>query len=168
LHLARCDAVIVVRELLHEFAYLVVGLCRTMHIPLFYLTDDNFIALSAELKEFSYYTDENVRAMLTGFEGVICSSEPLADYFYRHELHPSIEKVDAVFDLARRKKVERIRRPADNVLRFGFVGSEFRIRPLELQVLPALERLSREVRLSLICRGNIAKAEDLPFEVRSI
>ncbi|MGH7341896.1 MAG: glycosyltransferase family 2 protein, partial [Candidatus Rokuibacteriota bacterium] len=136
---ARCDAVILVRNLLGDRARQAALLCHSMDVPIHYLTDDNYILLRAEYPEFATYTRESVTQALEGFAGVLCTSHALAEYFRHLQLHPRIDEIGPVFDATKLAKLRRLpTAPAGPALRVGFVGGEFRLRSLKDEVLPAL------------------------------
>jgi glycosyltransferase involved in cell wall biosynthesis len=169
LHLARCDAVVVVRDLLGDDGRRTIAACEWMNIPLYYLVDDNFIVIGDEFPEYQAYTVETVAEVLRGFAGVLCASPALSDYFRDRRLHSSIDQVGAVFDAAKFAKVRRLRpAPTENALRVGFVGGLFRLRSLNVDVVPALARSCVDGPIELLSRTAPDDADTLPFEVKII
>jgi glycosyltransferase involved in cell wall biosynthesis len=143
-HLSRCDAVIVVRDLLTQRAGWIVKVCHLMKIPLYYLIDDNFIVLRDEVPELAAYTMDSVRAALAGFAAVICTSAALVEWFRRFHLHPTIMQFSASFDAQRFAKMQSVPRQRSDEIRVGFVGGLFRRRNLDEDVLPALASLHND------------------------
>jgi hypothetical protein len=167
--LARCDAVILVRGLLHDQGRRVALLCQSMKIPLYYLIDDNLILLGRELPEFGAYTRENVTSALEDFAGVLCTSEALAEYVRALDPAPAIDEIGPVFDVTKLAKIRRLRADAHGpALRVGFVGGEFRRRDLDERVVPALAAVAAVTPVALFSRLPPANAERLPFTLTVI
>jgi glycosyltransferase involved in cell wall biosynthesis len=160
LHLARCDAVILVRALLDPNAKRAIAACKAMNIPLYYLLDDNLVALGEE------FTLEGVAAALSDFAGVVCTSAPLADYLTSLKLHSSIERIDPAFDPGKFAKLKRVPASAtEPALRVGFIGDAVHLANLNTEILPALTDLCGDGAIALFSRLPLELTDGLPFSV---
>jgi glycosyltransferase involved in cell wall biosynthesis len=169
LFIARCDAVILVRELLQDHGQRIALACKAMAVPLYYLIDDNLILVGEEDPDFAVYTRDRVVGALADFAGVLCTSRPLAEYLRALRITPAIEEIGPVFDATRLRKMERLAvTPPGPALRVGFVGGEFRQRSLEADVLPALAAVATEEPVALFSRVPPVSAARWPFEVSVI
>jgi glycosyltransferase involved in cell wall biosynthesis len=170
--LARSDAVILVRQLLEDEARRVARACRRMAIPIYYLTDDNFMLLAEEgWAAFRAYTRQAVAEALAGFAGVLCTSSALAEYFRALPLGPPVDEMRPVFDAVKLGKLRRLaagREPG--ALRVGFVGGPHRGPNLREQVVPALAAVARDVPLVFVTRviPDTADAPGWPFATTAV
>ncbi|MEL4402993.1 hypothetical protein AAEJ42_22430, partial [Shewanella algae] len=82
---ADTDAVFVVRNVQPtRLIDALLALAQSTQVPLYYVLDDNFVLSSEEAiqpRYFLWYTAENLRNQLTGFAGMIVTSDSLWESF---------------------------------------------------------------------------------------
>ena len=147
--LALVDVLIVVRDIkpAEEF----VRLAKCAGIKCYYFIDDNFVELSKDFPEdfgIKVQADLTTKEYLEPFSGVIASSPELRDYFLRENLHENVILLEPSINPF---AVREPRGRDSAVLTVAFIGGAFRNDPLSSCVLPALQRLSRNVRLRFCC-----------------
>ena len=147
--IARSDLVIFVRELMQPGHQRILALCRYLNIPHVYFGDDNFPVLAQSNSAWRAYHSSSFKRELETFEGVIVSSDALAKSFKEMSLHPRIDVIHPIFLKSEFKKLSRaaVQPPSSNPLDIVCFGGRFRTQSLLKKVLPALDQLSKPVRL---------------------
>lgn len=148
--IAGASAIILVRGLFEFDA--VLWSARVLGIPLYYFVDDNFILLREQRGPWSpfvgRYSAANVRRRLSGFRGVLLSSESLIDYFRLETLHhelilfPPVEWRHGLRESSAR---------AGGVI--AFFGGRHLHDVLLSAILPAVRRLAASQPITLIAAG---------------
>ena len=155
--LALADAVIISRDNANGQRHL--DLIKSLRIPVYYYTDDNFHALAEQhphdalIREFAKACS---REQLSRYDGVILSSEQLLRDFRARNLHDHLILLEPAIDkalVAGRKETEQ---PYFSV---AFLGGSFRTDVLQNCVLPALKCLSEEIPVRLLCPNDFDLSE---------
>ena len=171
--LPKARALIVVRGLFE--AEDVVGLAQSMGVPCYYLCDDNFIVARDEPlmygTGFRRYAEENVRAALAGFEGVLLASRDLVEFFRERHLHDRLTYFPPIAPPAPPLDGH----PRVGAVRIAFFGGVHRHETFRACVLPALRRVARTEAIELVVVGmperslpgdGELKVVPLPYEPR--
>ena len=146
--LVRLDALIIARTLFPENHPLLAA-AKQLHIPVYHYVDDCFPVLSvdySENEEICQRAELTNQETLSAYEGVICSTEALADYYRINHLHGNcfVLGPSPVFPLKEQLSV------STGPVTIGFMGGAFRASVLEEIVLPALIRLSEQIAIRLV------------------
>jgi hypothetical protein len=92
--LCRAELVVVTRHLHPSSANAaVIRLTQELRARLTYYVDDNFTALRPERPDFAWYTVENLRSTLSGFEAVFVTSPQLKEFYEANAIHPVVRAV---------------------------------------------------------------------------
>lgn len=149
------QAVILCRDLISPTTQKLLRILRTLKIPMYYFTDDNFVVLSGEIPEMKEYTIENLRGWLQDFSGVLVSTPSLAEYFLREKIHSRVHIFPPVlpdrtwFDVSASPS-----KPA-GVFRIGIISGAHRYKHFLDYVQPALKRLAQEYRIEIVVVGEL-------------
>lgn len=151
---AMADLVVFTRMFYEETFML--NLLKTLKIPCYYFTDDNFREMAVETvaPDIQYLAGLTTAKTLHRFEGVIVTSEPLRQYFIQKKLHKNVILLGALYHMASAPRPK-----AGKTVTVGFMGGPFREGVLKSCVLPALQRLAekRRIRLILPCTKETEK-----------
>lgn len=143
------DAVIVCRAMLTN-EYLPEW-CNTLKIPCYYFVDDNFIELA---KEFHTNTDVlrvskvTNRTILKRFNAVFVSTPSLKKYYEDHLLHKRVLLLEPLLDVKATNDVKL--NVHQEELNICFLGGKWREETFKEYVLPALKRLSKQKKITLV------------------
>jgi glycosyltransferase involved in cell wall biosynthesis len=143
--LGRARAVVFVRGL-RDFEE---ALARALAagVPSYYFCDDNFPLLMEEGVHLGEdLSAGTLRQKLARFAGVLLSTQALLRYFTLEDIHPRLFYYPPV------QRRDRLGPPDDpqRPLRIAFFGGVWRGEAMERLVLPAIERLSKDVALELV------------------
>jgi len=147
--LALADAVIISRDNANGQRHL--DLIKSLQIPVYYYTDDNFHALTAQHPEDTLireFAKACTQEQLARYDGVILSSEQLLQDFRARNLHEHLILLEPAIDKALVADRKEAAPPCFSV---AFLGGSFRTDVLQNCVLPALKRLSEEIPVRLLC-----------------
>lgn len=141
--LVRSDAVVIVRIL---EVPTVVSLCRTLNIPCYYFTDDNFREIMVDNDDLGIKRTASLTTakVLKQFEAVLVTTPALKEYFLAQKLHDKVLVLNAVAEETLPQKT------SENAVTIGFMGGPFRDNVLKSCILPALYKLSKKQPLRLI------------------
>src|SRR5262249_16492251 len=166
LSVARCDAVIIVRNLLHPSTSGLIRACTAMGVPLYFYTDDNFMVLANSDPDYADYRSSAVAECLSRFDGIFLTSPLLAEYFEFFDLGTSIKLLGPTYDFEMREKLGRLEAaPRGSELRVGFTGGDFRAKHLIDAVMPALVNVHRHPPIHLVVRSTVGGLDDVPFSM---
>lgn len=150
-HLGAASALVIIRGLF-ECAD-VLRCARRLGIPRYYFADDNFIVLrdlgGPAARFVTRYSEENVRAELQDFEGVLLATPALVDDYSRRRLHSRLHLFPPVAEQVRHQSPAAPRQS----LHVAFYGGRHLHPTLLSVVMPALRRLARERPVTLIAVG---------------
>jgi hypothetical protein len=148
---AGARAVVVVRGLF-EFGNLIATLQR-LGIPTYYFVDDNFMLIREEPGIYGTlcreYSLERVRAVLSGFSGVLLATPALVDYFAEHQLSDRLALYPPVAGPLPDTAADQTGRP----LSVAFFGGSHRRDPFLRYVYPAVRRLAAGRDVTLVVAG---------------
>lgn len=153
--LALADVLIIERNL--ALAERVINLALHVGVDCYYFIDDNFIELSKDYPndgEIKMLADLTTKDHLALFSAVITTSSQLRDYFLREKLHENVILLEPSINPSVIKEPQG---RDSAVLTVAFIGGAFRNEPLSSCVLPALQRLSRNVKLRFCCPEDSAE-----------
>ncbi|HYE87913.1 MAG TPA: hypothetical protein VEA16_16230, partial [Vicinamibacterales bacterium] len=144
-------AALIVSRGLFEFRNLILA-ARSRRIPCFYFVDDNLMVLRAEghadARHARGYRIDNVRNSLRAFDGVLCATEALREFFHEHRLHDRLQVYPPV---ATGPAVPSTRDDAS--LRLAFFGGGHRREPFMRIVWPAICRFAEHRDVTLCAAG---------------
>lgn len=151
---AQADVVILVRNAVALEKY--KKLCKVLHIPCYFYTDDNFIVLSqdnrrdSDLKQLRLALDV---PRTNQFAGILASTPKLGEYFIKEGLHskafilePSIDEMN-IHNASLEKHSE--------VKTLAYMGGTFRDRMFCSTVMPAVIALAQTQPLRIICPSRV-------------
>ncbi|MBA4347981.1 MAG: hypothetical protein C0413_03925 [Clostridiales bacterium] len=147
--LTFADAVIIPRDNINGQRHL--ELIKGLNIPVYYYTDDNFLALAVQdphnvsVRELA---EANKHDKLERYNGVIVSSEQMLLDFRERNLHDHLILLEPVINAKLLPDHSAVQKPYFSV---AFLGGSFRSDVLQHCVLPALTRLSDEIPVRLYC-----------------
>lgn len=167
MQLARCDAVIFVRDLLQPSFISAVNECRRLSIPHYFLSDDNYSLLTKEYSNLAEYTPDRLRDELKTFDGVLVSSRPLKEFYEDQNIHKNVRLFSAIIDQSLLDKCSNLPTISHkkNEIRLGFMGGMFRSQSLFKDTLPALQDVSGTTRIKLYVRGH---ERDYPIQQNGV
>lgn len=168
--LIDADLVIINRTLHQE----IVSFLKKLHIPCYYLIDDNFFVLHKENRKDPYlkdYTLEKMRPVLSLIDGVFCGSIPLKNYFIENNLHPHVMSIMPVIDnaLVVEKKPQAI--SSQGKITVAIVANKFRKKSIIEHIIPALIQLNKTTPVTLYIRKGLLDTQDfnqIPFACHEI
>lgn len=149
--LGGASAVIIVRGLF-EFGNLIACATR-LGVPRYYFVDDNFMLIRKDVgtygSAYEKYTNERVRTVLRDFSGVLLATPSLMKYFADERLHDHLMLYPPVAGPV----LESPARDGDHPLTVAFFGGMHRRDPFVRFVYPAVCRLARDRKVTLIAAG---------------
>lgn len=168
----QSDVVILARNLvcLNRFK----NICKGLHVPCYYYTDDNFLALYRDIPDdseiqalASYWNITNIR----DFSGVLVSTQGLRDFFLKERLHNHVLCVEPVLQLPEETDNKLFSQQEEETV-CAYLGSPFRDKIFTKVVLPALVAVAQDTAIHLVCpeRVKISKGyEGIPnFRITKI
>ncbi|RRD40749.1 glycosyltransferase family 2 protein [Leptotrichia sp. OH3620_COT-345] len=147
------DAIIFMRDL--DFFQKIKKLCDSLKIPYYYYIDDNFIILTDDIKnkkiimksegrrQIEKFASNTKKLSIYGFKKVFCSTEELKKYFLENNLHHDIEVLNPIIDF---KNIFRHEMKKESIS-IAFMGGNFRNGILKEIILPAIIRLSKDIKV---------------------
>lgn len=161
--LGGASAVVFVRGL-PEFADLVL-LAERLGVPRYYFVDDHFMVIREQGGDAAAFARDHSQAtvagMLTGFGGVLVSTERLAADFRQRAIHERLELFPPVAIAA------VPRRGHGNAMRIGFFGGSHLHAMLHSTIVPAARELAASRPVTLVVVGGkdpIAESPGLTVE----
>ena len=149
--LGGASAVILVRGLF-EFGNL-IACAKRLGVPRYYFVDDNFMLIRQEVgtygSAYEKYTNGRVRTVLRDISGVLLATPSLMKYFADQRLHNHLMLYPPVAGAALTLPV----RDDDHPLTVAFFGGIHRRDPFVRFVYPAVCRLARDRKVTLIAAG---------------
>lgn len=143
-------ASLIVSRGLFEFRNLTKA-ARSLNVPCFYFVDDNLMVLRqeghADARHARGYSLAGVRQALHDFDGVLCATVSLRDYFLEHRLHDQVRLYPPV--AGPRAVPQRHGGP----LRLAFFGGGHRRDPFAQIVWPAIQRFAEAHDVILFAAG---------------
>lgn len=148
------DAFIFMRGL-DEFKE-IIAVCEEMKIPYYYYIDDNFIMLLKDINEQNIILNKNetreIKKMSIEtkkikeyyFEKVLCSTETLKTFFLENNIHTNVEILNPIIDKDNIDTHEYL----NEDISIAFMGGNFRNEVLKEVVLPAIIKLSKEIKVN--------------------
>lgn len=148
------DAFIFMRGL-EEFEE-IIEVCKEMKIPCYYYIDDNFMMLLKDINEKNIILNKNeareIKRMCIetskiqkyNFEKILCSTKTLKKFFLEKKLHTDIEVLNPIID----KDNINIHEYLNEEISIAFMGGSFRNKVLKETVLPAIIKLSKEIKVN--------------------
>lgn len=161
------DAIIFMRKIKDYIN--IIEICEKENIPYYYYIDDNFIVLNEciqkleinvskkERKEIKKFSNETKNLKFYNFNKIFCSTDMLREFFIKNEicLDSDVEVLNPIIDF------DNIFNPVleKKSVTIAFMGGNFRIKILKEIILPAIIRLSEEMKVTFCYPKN--KSEDL-------
>ena len=148
----------------------IIQICKEIQIPYYYYIDDNFIILEedfkksninfskSELKEINEMSIETNQIYKYGFNKIFCSTETLKDFFIKKEMHKNIEVLSPIIDF---DNIFNYNSVSDKNISIAFMGGSFRNEILLKIVLPAIIKLSKEIKINFYYPKNSDKTKDI-------
>ncbi|PZQ89726.1 MAG: hypothetical protein DI534_07995 [Leifsonia xyli] len=167
--LAGCDVLVVARDFASSADWSAAAIA--LGIPVFYYLDDDLPRMftSGELDErWAHFAPVEVSRALTGFAGVITSTEGLAASFREQGIHDRVETLDIALPTAIAHDRPAVPEPAGSAGIALFTG-DHRVSGFLAVVVPALvavvERTGRDVRL-IVPEPVVDVLPSLPTSIR--
>ena len=165
-NLILVDAIIFMRDL--EFFQKIKKVCDALKIPYYYYIDDNFITLMKDIEEkrinialegkrqIKKFAKDTEKLATYDFKKIFCSTEKLKDYFIQRNLHHDIEILKPIIDF---ENISKFRANEDSIS-LAFMGGSFRNEILKEVVLPAVVRLSKDIKVNFYYPKNKDQKKD--------
>lgn len=158
----KASALIISRHLFSPEMYHWVTMAKKVNVPLYYYLDDNFMLLSKEIPELKRYTIEHIKKEIAAFRGVLVTSQALADFFVKNEIHPKVHVFPPIIPPKVWMDNSKIPEKSKGSTRIGFMGGLHRHKIFTDIVLPAITRLAKDHRIELVIGGDL----DVPLNRR--
>lgn len=153
-NLILVDAIIFMRDL--GFFQKIKNVCDILEIPYYYYIDDNFITLMKDIEEkrinvslegknqIVKFAKDTEKLATYDFEKIFCSTEKLKEYFTKKNLHHDIEVLKPIVDF---ENIFEYRIKEDSIS-LAFMGGNFRNEILKKIILPAVVKLSKDIKVN--------------------